>query len=80
MSQTKDRLKLKRSSSACVGADAALMFIMSWHEQIKLDKIQTLWEGGIWNTNTDLVKIREDAANFMAKFANTSHLDVDVET
>ena len=56
------------------------MFIMSWHEQIKLEKIQTLHEGSIWNTNSDLVKIREDAANFMAKFANTSHLDVDAET
>ena len=55
------------------------MFIMSWHEQIKLDKIQTLREGGIWNTNPDLVKIREDATNFMAKFTNTSHLDVNAE-
>ena len=56
------------------------MFIMSWHEQIKLDKIHTLREGGIWNTNLDLVKIHEDAANFMAKFAHTSHLDMNAET
>ena len=47
LSQTKKRLQLWRSSSARAGADAALMLLMSWHEQIKLDKIQTLREGGI---------------------------------
>ena len=26
------------------------------------------------------MKIREDAANFMARFANTRHLDVEVQT
>ena len=31
-----DRLQLWRSSSARAGADAALMLIMSWHEDIKL--------------------------------------------
>ena len=37
--QTKTRLQLWRSSSARAGADAALTLIMSWHEDIKLDKI-----------------------------------------
>ena len=46
-----------------------LMLIMSWHEDIKLDKIQSLREGGIWNAVPALVQIREEAANFMAKFA-----------
>ena len=55
------------------------MFIMSWHEHIKLHTIQTIREGSIWTTNPDLVKIREDAANFMAEFANTVHLDLDAK-
>ena len=36
-------------------------------------------EGGIWNTDPALVQIREEAANFMAKFANTSILDVNAD-
>ena len=39
---TKDRLQLWRSSSARAGADAALAFIMSWHEDVELEKIETL--------------------------------------
>ena len=38
----KDRLQLWRSSSARAGADAALAFIMSWHEDVELEKIETL--------------------------------------
>ena len=52
------------------------MLTMSWHEDIKLDRIQSLREGGIWQTDLALVQIREEATNFMAKFSNTSALDV----
>ena len=38
----KDWLQLWRSSSARAGADAALAFIMSWHEDVELEKIETL--------------------------------------
>ena len=55
------------------------MLIMSWHEDIKLEKIQSLREGGIWNTDPALVQIREQAANFMAKFANTANLDLNAD-
>ena len=51
LNEGKERLQLWRSSSARAGVDTALMLIMSWHEDIKLDKIQSLREGGIWNTD-----------------------------
>ena len=79
LNEGKERLQLWRSSSARAGADAALMLIMSWHEDIKLDKIQSLREGGIWNTDPALVQIREEATNFMAKFTNTSALDLNAD-
>ena len=77
LNQAKTRLRLWRSLSARTGADAALIFIMSWHEHIELHKIKTLCEGSSWTTNPDLIKIREEAANFMAEFANTTHLDME---
>ena len=52
---------------------------MSWHEDIKLGQIQTLREDGAWNTKPELIAIREQAANYMAKYANTSVLDYDAE-
>ena len=75
----KDRLQLWRSSSARAGADAALTLIMSWHEEIELAQIQTLRKDGAWNTNPDLIAIRQTAANYMAQYANTSELDLDAE-
>ena len=59
LNEGKEWLQLWRSSSARVGADAALMLIMSRHEDIKLETIQSLQEGGIWNTDPALVQIRE---------------------
>ena len=41
LNESKEWLQLWRSSSACAGADAALMLIMSWHEDIKLAQIQS---------------------------------------
>ena len=76
---SKERLQLWRSSSTRAGADAALMLIMSWHEDIKLGQIQTLRDGGAWNTKPNLIEIREQAANFMAKYANTSELDLEAD-
>ena len=75
---SKDRLQLWRSCSARAGADAALTLIMSWHEDIKLGQIQTLREGGAWSTKPDLIAIREQAANFMARYASTSELDLEI--
>ena len=51
LNESKERLQLWRSSSTRAGADAALLLIMSWHEDIKLAQIQSLREGGIWNTD-----------------------------
>ena len=76
---TKDRLQLWRSSSARAGADAALTLIMSWHEEIELAQIQTLRKDGAWNTDPKLIAIRQAAANYMAKYANTSLLDYEAE-
>ena len=75
----KDQLQLWRSSSARAGADAALTLIMSWHEEIELEQIQTLRKNGAWNTNPELIATRQAAANYMAQYANTSELDHDAE-
>ena len=72
-------LQLWRSSSARAGADDALTLIMSWHEEIELAQIQTLQKDGAWNTDPKLIAIRQAAANYMAKYANTSMLDREAE-
>ena len=77
LDQTKSRLQQWRSSSARAGADAALIFIMSWYELIDLAKVRSLREGSSWAKDPDRIKIREEGANFMAEFANTKHLDLE---
>ena len=77
---TKERLQLWRSSSARAGADAALAFIMSWHEDVELEKIETLRKGASWTTDPALIAKRQIAANYMAQYANTSLLDLDARS
>ena len=55
---TKERLQVWRSSSARAGADAALAFIMSWHQDIELEKIETLLKGAPWTTDPSLIARR----------------------
>ena len=76
LDQAETRLKQWRSSSARAGADAGLLFIMSWYELIDLAKVRSLREGSSWASDPNRIKIREEAANFMAEFANTKHLDL----
>ena len=77
LDQAMTRLKQWRSSSARAGADAALLFIMSWYELIDLAKVRSFREGSSWATDPIRIKIREEAANFMAEFARTKHLDLE---
>ena len=76
---TKERLQVWRSSSARAGADAALAFIMSWHPEIELEKIETLLKGAPWTTDQVLIAKRQAAANYMAQYANTAVLDLEAE-
>ena len=76
---TKERLQVWRSSSARAGADAALAFLMSWHQDIELEKIETLRKGAPWTTEPALIAKRQTAANYMAQYANTAVLDLDAE-
>ena len=77
LDQAMTRLQQWRSSSARAGADAALLFIMSWYELIDLAKVRSFREGSPWATDPTRIKIREEAANFMAEFARTKHLDLE---
>ena len=69
----------RSSSSARAGADAALAFIMSWHPEIELEKIETLLKGAPWTTDPALIAKRQAAANYMAQYANTAVLDLEAE-
>ena len=60
-----------RSSSARAGADQALQFVLSWYETIKLDKVHALREGSEWTSNPVLIAERQEAADFMAAYADT---------
>ena len=77
LDEAQTRLRHWRSSSARAGADAALLFIMSWYELIDLVKVRSFREGSPWATDPNRIKIREEAANFMAEFASTKHLDME---
>ena len=39
--------------------------------------MRSLREGSAWVSDPNRIKIREEAANFMAEFANTKHLDLE---
>ena len=49
--------------------------MLSWYETIKLDKARALREGSKWTSDPAKIDEREEAANFMAAYADTSFLD-----
>ena len=63
-----------RSSSARAGADQTLQFVLSWYETIKLDKVRALREDFEWSSDPARIAEREETADFMAAYADTSFL------
>ena len=58
-----------RSSAARVGADEALMYVLSWYEGINLDALKTLRDGSKWTTDPDLVRRRQELAHSLIQYA-----------
>ena len=58
-----------RSSAARVGADEALMYVLSWYEGIDLDTLKTLRDGSKWTTYPDLIRRRQEVAHSLIQYA-----------
>ena len=56
------RLKEWRASAARVGADKALIYVLSWYEGINLDALQAMRADSKWTTDPVLVQRRRDRA------------------
>ena len=64
-----DRIDDWRSSAARVGADEALMYVLSWYEGIDLDALKTLHDGSKWTTDPDLIRLRQETAHSLIQYA-----------
>ena len=62
-----DRLRAWRESAARAGAEEALMWVLSWYEDLDLDKLTALREGSAWIDDPELVKKRQALAYDMAQ-------------
>ena len=58
-----------RSSAARVGADEALMYVMSWYEGINLDMLKTLRDGSKWTTDSELIRRRQELTHSLVQYA-----------
>ena len=58
-----------RSSAARVGADEALMYVLSWYEGLNLDALKTLRDGSKWLTDPDYVQRRQEFAHSLIQYA-----------
>ena len=64
-----ERMDDWRSSAARVGADEALMYVLSWYEGINLDMLKTLCDGSKWITDPELVRRRQELAQSLIQYA-----------
>ena len=64
-----ERMDDWRSSAARVGADEALMYVLSWYEGINLDAIKTLRDGSKWLTDPDHIRRRQELAHSLIQYA-----------
>jgi len=65
------RLREWRSSSARAGADQALVFVLSWYEEIEIGTVTSLRKGSPWNTTPAGIEKRQAAADLFASYADT---------
>lgn len=71
---TEDRLRAWRSSSARAGADRALSFVLGLYEEIDIATVRALRTESRWLTDPELIKTREEAADFFADYAATKYI------
>ena len=64
-----ERMDDWRSSAARVGADEALMYVLSWYEGINLDAIRTLRDGSKWITDSEHIQRRQELAHSLIQYA-----------
>ena len=66
---SEERLDDWRSSAARVGADEALMYVLSWYEGLNLDALKTLRDGSKWLTDPDHIRRRQELAHSLIQYA-----------
>ena len=66
---SEERLDDWRSSAARVGADEALMYVLSWYEGLDLDALKTLRDGSKWLTDPDYIRRRQEFAHSLIQYA-----------
>ena len=69
LSEGRNRLRAWRKSAARAGAEEALMWVLSWFEDLDLEKLAALREGSPWIDDPELVKKRQAIAYEMAQYA-----------
>jgi len=69
------RLREWRCSSARAGADKALVFVLSWYEDVEIHTVTSLRRGSPWNSTPDGIAKRQAAADRFASYANTRTFD-----
>ena len=57
------RLREWRASAARVGADEALIFVLSWYENIDLNILQSTRAGSKWTTDPEHIRRRQEVAH-----------------
>ena len=66
---SEDRLGDLRSSAARVGADEALMYVLSWYEGINLNALKTLRDGSKWTSDPDFIRRRQEMKYSLIQYA-----------
>ena len=69
LSEGRKWLRAWRESAARAGAEEALMWVLSWFEDLDLDKLAALRDGSPWIDDPELVKKRQAIAYEMAQYA-----------
>jgi hypothetical protein len=68
---SKVRLREWQDSSARVGADEALTYVLSWYEKVNLETLRSVREGSAWTTDLEFIRRRQELAHNYVDYADT---------
>ena len=63
------RLREWRASTARVGADDAMIFVLSWYENIDLNVLQSTRDGSKWTNDPEHIRRRQEVAHSFIQYA-----------
>lgn len=77
LEKSEERLEEWKESAARIGADAALEIILSWYEDLEVERFRLMRSDSKWSVDPGYIQRRQELANSFIEYTNVSPFRAD---